>query len=120
MCTSRYTQSPPVDHTRVSQYLCVLFVISLLFPRFETQRKRRYKLFFIITIIIILQKTAINRFLVIKTQNNSRFSNSITHKYINTFDYHYFIGSHYRRSKRKKKKKKENQKKTKKKKKPKN
>ena len=38
-----YTQSQAVDHARVSLYLWVIFVISLLFPMFETQRKQRFK-----------------------------------------------------------------------------
>ena len=36
MYTSRYTQSQAVDHARVSWYLWVIFVISLLSSRFET------------------------------------------------------------------------------------
>ena len=38
-----------------------------------------------------------NHFLVIETQNNSRFS--ITHTYINTINYHFYIGMHHRISK---------------------
>ena len=68
-------------------------MISLLFRRFETDRKRRYKQLF----IIIVQKMAKNHFLVIETQNNSRFS--ITHTYINTINYHYYIGMHHKISK---------------------
>ena len=36
---------------------------------------------------------------VIKTQNNSRFSNSVTHTYIITIDYHYCMWMHYRKAK---------------------
>ena len=36
--------------------------------------------------------------LVIKTHNNLRFSNSITHTYINTIVYNYYIGMHYRKA----------------------
>ena len=68
MYTLRYTQSSPVDHAPVSYYCCVICVISLLFPRFKTQRKCiwRYRQLF----IIILYKTAkIILILVIKTRN---------------------------------------------------
>lgn len=69
----------------------VKFVFSLLFLRFETQRKQQYKQLY----ILILQKTATYYVLVIKTQNYSRFSNTITHTYVNTINDHYFKERHY-------------------------
>ena len=66
-----------VDHASVSLYLCVIFVISLLFPKVwnsTTENKPK-------KIIIILQTTTKNHFLVIKTQTYSRFSNSLAHTY---------------------------------------
>ena len=66
----------------------------LLFRNFKTQRKRLYKQLF----TIILQRRR-RIMLVINTQNNSRFSNSITHRGINTINYHYNIGMHYRKVK---------------------
>ena len=52
-----------------------------------------------------LNKTSIQRIIynvgsiVIKTQNNSQISNSITHTYVNTIDYHYYIEMHCRKAK---------------------
>ena len=71
MYTSRYTQSQAVDRARVSLYLWVIFVISLLFPRFETQRKQRFKQVF----VIILQKKTKRHF------SSHQNTNSITHTY---------------------------------------
>lgn len=62
MHTSTHTQLPPVDYARLS-YLCVKCMISLLFPRFESRRKRRYKQWF----IIIIQGGK-NHLLVLKTK----------------------------------------------------
>lgn len=78
-----YTQSPPVD------YACTCGPVPLrnichfmLFPRFETQRKQRYKQLF----IIIQQRTMKNHFqhfLVIKTQKITllKFYKSHIHEY---------------------------------------
>ena len=71
-------------------------MISLLFPRFETLRNRLYKQ---LLLIIILQKTSKNHLLDNKTQENSRFSKSTTHTYINTINYHYYLVRHYRKAK---------------------
>ena len=89
MYTSRYTQSQAVDRARVSLYLWVIFVISLLFPRFETQRKQRFKQVF----VIILQKKTKRHF------SNHQNTNSITHTKINTIDYHHYNKGHYMKAK---------------------
>ena len=57
--TSRYKQSPPVGQARVSKYLCAIFVISLIFRRFEIQRKRQYKTINHLSILIIIITTYI-------------------------------------------------------------
>ena len=69
------------------------FVISLLFPRFETKRKT--------AIQTIIHQHMRKHIIVINTQNNIRFLNSITHTcmYINPIDYHYCIGRQYRKAK---------------------
>ena len=41
-CWQKYTQLPTVGHARVSFNLCVIFVISLLFPSVCSSKKRRY------------------------------------------------------------------------------
>ena len=98
MYTSRYTQSSPTDHARVSYYCCVICVISL-FPRFKTQRKWRYRQLY----IIILYKTD-----KIKTRNKLRFSKHkiiraksqiLQHTYINTIYYYFCIERIYRKEK---------------------
>ena len=60
--------------------LRVIFVMSLLFARFETQEKRGYKELF----IIVLRKTAKIIIFVIKTQNNYFFFQILRHTFINT------------------------------------
>ena len=77
MYTSRYTQSPPVDHAPVSYYCCVIFVISLLFPRFKTQRKWRYRQ--LPAFIIILHKTDKTIFKLLKHEINYASQNTKIH-----------------------------------------
>ena len=97
MNTSRYTHSPPVDHAHVYYFRCVTFVISLLFPRVKTQRKRRYN-----QLSIILQKTEKIIITFYSSKHKIIHTSQIlqhTHISVNTVDYHCYIEMHYRNAK---------------------
>ena len=81
----RYSQSPPVDHAPVSYYCCVRFVIFLLFPRFKTQIKWRYRQ--LPAFIFILHKTRKTIFKLSKYEINYASQNNSCLKFYNTHIY---------------------------------
>lgn len=67
---------------------CVLIPLGNICDLFYFQENVDTDIFF----IIVLQKTAKIMFESSKHKKFSRFSNSITHIYINTFGFHYYKG----------------------------